>query len=233
MRSCRCVPKCKVKSTGHILPLIPSNASSVPPPSLAACHLSPHSRAANTIDLHLSNSPWLSLSRSLNHHQKKGYRGNSQQQINICLVNSLTAIKDTIMLMIKALMETIYTAEEAVCTKTMWIDKNLIYFGLWNTLKYVMFLLGWGFSKRRKEKHLIVMTQPNPYSMHSMYEVSSFQALSISNLPCLHTLSPRLSQPEPWTLQSLGNIRLVSIFLSILQYKMLSVSMLWLYITLN
>lgn len=72
---------------------------------LAAGRLSPHSKTANTIDLSLSISLSLIVSLSLAKSPWKSYRGNSQQKINICLVNSLTSIKDTVVSRWKAWWE--------------------------------------------------------------------------------------------------------------------------------
>lgn len=69
-----------------------------------------------TLLIGLSLFPSLIVPLSLSKSPSKSYRGNSQQKINICLVNSLTTIKDTVSLMIKALMETIYSAREAAHT---------------------------------------------------------------------------------------------------------------------
>lgn len=70
---------------------------------LAACHLSHVADLRTHIDRPVSPSDC--PPRSLNHHQKATEETHSTK-INICLVNSLTAIKD----MIKALMGTIYAA---------------------------------------------------------------------------------------------------------------------------
>lgn len=98
----------------------------------------------------LRPSPWLSLSLSLSKSPLKSYRGNSQQKIDICLVNSLTTIKDTVSLMIKALMETIYDAEESSTYKkisgstTLLFTSSFFFFKKW---KYIMLLLAQAFLK--------------------------------------------------------------------------------------
>ncbi len=113
--SCMVVPKVKVKSACRVL--LPINPK---PRSCPSRCLSPFS-TQQTCKHYWSPPLRLSLpqivSLSLTKSPSKSYRGNSQKKIDICLVNSLTTIKDTVGLMIKALMETIYAAEEAAHTK--------------------------------------------------------------------------------------------------------------------
>lgn len=125
MRGC----SLKVKLNQPVAFLLPINLT--PPrscPSRSPVTFSPHSKPANTIDRLLSVPLLDCLSLSPAKSPSKSYRGNSQQKIDICLVNSLTTIKDTVSLMIKALMESIYAAEEAADTKSMRIDNKKCYF---------------------------------------------------------------------------------------------------------
>lgn len=135
--NCMVVPKGKLKSACRILlPINPMPRSC--PFSLPVTFL--HTANLQTVLIALSPSLSPIVSLSLSKSPSKSYRGNSQQKINICLVNSLTTIKDTVGLVIKALMETIYAAEEAVCTKSIWIDNNLIYLIFFKTGQLRRFL---------------------------------------------------------------------------------------------
>lgn len=96
-----------------------SDASSVP---FSLPVTFPHTANLQTLLIRRSPSLSLIVPLSLSKSPSKSYRGNSQQKINMCLVNSLTTIKDTVSLLIKALMETIYAAEEEAPRKSLWIS---------------------------------------------------------------------------------------------------------------
>lgn len=84
---CVVVPQGKVKSARHVLPPINPTPRSCP----SRCRLSPHSKTCKHYwsPLSPSLSPIVSLTRSLNQHQKATEETRSQRSISALLIHSL------------------------------------------------------------------------------------------------------------------------------------------------